>query len=63
MRQRGVTVHVGRGVRTVAEMSVDDGRTGRPLRATVPAGPVALRVTATDRDGNFVTRTVIRAFG
>ncbi|MFG1604081.1 S8 family serine peptidase [Actinoplanes sp. NPDC049265] len=63
-----------RGTTFRAEMSVDDGKAWRQLNSTgggssytagVPAhtAPVSLRITATDRDGNAVTQTVIRAFG
>ncbi|MEU4237509.1 S8 family serine peptidase [Actinoplanes sp. NPDC026619] len=59
------------GARSVAvSLSSDDGATWRPaigLGGTfvVPAGkgPVSLRVTATDRDGNTVKQTVLRAYG
>ncbi|GLY94943.1 S8 family serine peptidase [Actinoplanes sp. NBRC 103695] len=63
-----------RGTSFRAEMSADDGKTWRLLNTTgsgpsysawIPAHtqPVSLRVTATDRAGNAVTQTVIRAFG
>jgi subtilisin family serine protease len=63
-----------RGTTLRAEMSADDGKTWRRLNSTgsgpsytagVPAHttPVSLRITATDRAGNAVTQTVIRAFG
>jgi hypothetical protein len=56
-----------------AQISVDDGATWRALRPTgqgdayaapLPSAgsPVSLRVTATDRAGNSVTQTVLRAF-
>jgi hypothetical protein len=77
-RRVGFTLAVAgkpaRGTSFRAEMSADDGKTWRLLNATgsgpsysagIPAHtqPVSLRVTATDRAGNAVTQTVIRAFG
>ncbi|MEV6631116.1 S8 family serine peptidase [Actinoplanes sp. NPDC051470] len=63
-----------RGTSFRAEMSADDGKTWRRLNTTgrgpsytanIPAHttPVSLRITASDRDGNTVTQTVIRAIG
>ncbi|WP_329104140.1 S8 family serine peptidase [Micromonospora sp. NBC_01699] len=63
-----------RGTELTAEVSFDEGRTwkrvrvtggGTDYRATVPAGrgTVSLRVRATDRSGNAITQTVIRAYG
>ncbi|MEV4346860.1 S8 family serine peptidase [Actinoplanes sp. NPDC049596] len=43
------------------EYSVDDGKTWRTTAGRT--GPVSLRVTASDRVGNTVTQTVIRAYG
>ncbi|MEO3928760.1 S8 family serine peptidase [Micromonosporaceae bacterium B7E4] len=62
------------GTRLTAEVSFDEGATwrsvrvtgyGNAYRASVPAGKgtVSLRVRATDRSGNAVTQTVIRAYG
>ncbi|MDW5325002.1 S8 family serine peptidase [Plantactinospora sp. KLBMP9567] len=62
------------GTGLTAEVSFDEGATWRPVRvagygnayqASVPAGKgtVSLRVRATDRSGNAVTQTVIRAYG
>ena len=46
-------------------MSDDDGATWRTTAGLIPAGskPVSLRVTASDKAGNAVTQTVIRAYG
>ncbi|MBX7266410.1 S8 family serine peptidase [Micromonospora sp. Llam7] len=63
-----------KGTSLTAEVSFDEGATwrsvrvtghGNAYRASVPAGKgtVSLRVRATDRAGNAVTQTVIRAYG
>ncbi|MFY1691872.1 S8 family serine peptidase [Plantactinospora sp. WMMB782] len=63
-----------RGTSLTAEVSFDEGASwrrvpvtghGNSYRAGVPAGhgTVSLRVRATDRSGNAVTQTVIRAYG
>ncbi|MGW4467882.1 S8 family serine peptidase [Micromonospora sp. NPDC004704] len=63
-----------RGTELTVDVSFDEGRTwkkarvsgdGTDYRATIPAGrgTVSLRVKATDRSGNAVTQTVIRAYG
>ncbi|MFY1669971.1 S8 family serine peptidase [Plantactinospora sp. WMMB334] len=63
-----------RGTRLTAEVSFDEGANWRPVRVTghgnayragIPGGrgTVSLRVRATDRSGNAVTQTVIRAYG
>ena len=53
------------GARTVTVgTSVDDGKTWR-TGTLVPAGtaPVTLRVTATDKNGNSIKQTIVRAYG
>ncbi|MDG4786677.1 S8 family serine peptidase [Micromonospora sp. WMMD1102] len=63
-----------RGTSLTVEVSFDEGASwrrvpvtghGNAYRASVPAGEgtVSLRVGATDRSGNAVTQTVIRAYG
>ncbi|WP_436531272.1 S8 family peptidase [Actinoplanes sp. HUAS TT8] len=59
------------GARTVAvSLSADEGKTWKTTYAigsgfVVPAGKgtVSIKVTATDRDGNTVKQTVLRAYG
>jgi hypothetical protein len=64
-----------RGVTTTVQLSTDDGLTWQSLllrrsgssdwRASVgalPAGPISLRLTGTDRAGNHTEQTIIRAF-
>ncbi|BCJ55028.1 hypothetical protein Asp14428_65030 [Actinoplanes sp. NBRC 14428] len=53
-----------------AELSADDGATWKRAVVTgstvlVPPGrgPVSLRITATDKAGNSLTQTVVRAYG
>ncbi|WP_250000895.1 S8 family serine peptidase [Actinoplanes sp. M2I2] len=63
-------VKVPNAQRVKVETSADEGRTWRTALAVGPAvlvpagqGTVSLRVTASDRAGNAVTQTVIRAYG
>jgi hypothetical protein len=64
----------GHGTKLTAEESADDGVSWKPavtagrdgaFTALVPAGraPVSLRVTASDKAGDSVRQTVIRAYG
>jgi hypothetical protein len=64
----GITVPGARSVS--ASLSFDEGATWKTTfaigdRFLVPAGKgtVSLRVTATDRSGNTVRQTVLRAYG
>lgn len=67
-RQPGATG--GKTTLDTVEYSVDDGKTWREVRphrgeVTVPnpaTGYVSLRATASDKDGNTVRQTVIRAY-
>ncbi|HTF12985.1 MAG TPA: S8 family serine peptidase [Asanoa sp.] len=71
VHEKGVALRFPAGLRTLrVDVSTDDGVTWR--QATVRAGtalvppgrtPVSLRVRATDRAGNTIDQTVIRAYG
>ncbi|WP_236048203.1 S8 family serine peptidase [Paractinoplanes ovalisporus] len=60
-----LTVRVPGAQRVSVSVSTDDGKTWKPSAIVVPVGikPVSLRVTASDKSGNSVEQTVIRAYG
>ncbi len=65
-----LTVKVPGAQRVKVETSADEGRTWKTAFSVGPAtlvpagqGTVSLRVTASDKSGNSVTQTVIRAYG